>query len=276
MGQRRAHWPEYVMDGVCLGLFMVSATAWATLLQHPASPASASLMRWPTLQRTVMGLAMGATAAGLIYSPLGRRSGAHMNPAVTLSFAVLGRVAWRDAVGYVGGQFLGGSAGLLLAVWVLGGLAGDPSVNFVATVPGAWGTWAAFAAEAAISFLMMATVLRMADDAGRARYTGLAAGALVATFIAVESPVSGMSMNLARTLPSNLLAAQTSTLWIYAIAPALGMLTAAAQFSHQHGRQAPGCAKLHHSSAAPCIFCGRGAAPNPRTQEPLNPRTCEP
>lgn len=267
MSSLRGHWPEYAIDGVCLGLFMVSAAAWATLLQHPASPASAPLMRWPALQRSVMGLAMGATAAALIYSPLGRRSGAHMNPAVTLTFAALGRVAWRDAIGYVGGQFLGGLAGLLLAVLLLGGLPGDPSVNFVATVPGAWGRWGAFAAEAVISFLMMATVLRMSGDAKRARFTGLAAGALVATFIAVESPISGMSMNLARTLPSNLLAAETSTLWLYAIAPALGMLTAGAQFSRQHGGQSPGCAKLHHSSAVRCIFCG---------QEPSNPGTCEP
>lgn len=271
MGSIRAHWPEYLIDGVCLSLFMVSAAVWATLLQHPASPASAPLMRWPAVQRTVMGLAMGATAASLIYSPLGRRSGAHMNPAVTLTFAALGRVAWRDVIGYVSGQFLGGLAGLLLAVWALGGLPADSSVNFVATVPGAAGIWAAFSAEVVISFLMMATVLRMSGDPRRARFTGLAAGTLVAVFIAFESPISGMSMNLARTLPSNVLAAQTSTLWIYALAPALGMLTAAAQFSHQHGRQAPGCAKLHHSSAAPCIFCGRGHCPDTRTQEPVNP-----
>lgn len=265
------HWPEYAIDGICLGVFMVSAAAWATLLQHPASPVSAHVVGWPALQRALMGVAMGATAAALIYSPLGQRSGAHMNPAVTLTFAALGRVAWPDAVGYVAGQFLGGLAGLLVAVWALASLPADPSVNFVATVPGAAGRYAAFAAEALISFLMMSTVLRMSGDPIRARFTGLAAGALVATFITVESPVSGMSMNLARTLPSNVLAGQTSSLWIYATAPALGMLTAAAQFTRRHGLRAPGCAKLHHTSAVRCIFCGRTSEPsNLRTSEPSN------
>lgn len=267
METTRTHWLEYGIDGTCLALFMASATTWATLLQHPALPISAHLAGRPTLQRTVMGLAMGTTATALIYSPLGRRSGAHMNPAVTLTYAALGRVPWRDALGYAGGQFLGGLSGLAITVWALGGLPADASVNYVATVPGAAGAWAAFAAEALISFVLMSTVLRMSGDATYAPFTGLAAGALVATFIAVEAPLSGMSMNVARTLPSNLFASQTSALWVYAVAPLLGMLTAAAHFTQRHGRHASGCAKLHHSSTVPCIFCGH---------EPVNLHTLNP
>ncbi len=94
-----SHWPEYVSEAMCLGLFMMSAAGFATLLQHPVSPLSAWSVS-PLAQRIPMGVAMGLTAAALIYSPLGGRSGAHMNPALTLTFLRLGKVAPADAVGW--------------------------------------------------------------------------------------------------------------------------------------------------------------------------------
>jgi len=259
----RQNWPTYALDGLCLGLFMVSAAVWATVLQHPASPAHAWLTAPAAdspLGRLPMGLAMGTTAIALIYSPFGGRSGAHMNPAVTLTFLWLGKVSWRDAAGYVAAQLAGGMAGLLVAAWLLGGRLGHPAVNYVVTAPGTGGVWVAFAAEAVISFLMMTTVLELSSRARVARFTGLAAGGLVALFITVEAPLSGMSMNVARSLPSNLLAARASTLWIYAAAPLLGMWLAAARYvlwhRSRHGHGHVGCAKLHHSPRVRCIFCG--------------------
>ena len=169
------HWPEYFIEAVCLGLFMLSAAGFATLLQHPASPVSPWLPD-PLTQRVPMGLAMGASAMALIYSPLGRRSGAHMNPAVTLAFLHLGKIAPRDAAGYMAAQFAGGAAGIVLATAVLHGLPADPSVNYVATLPGGAGQAAAFAAEVAISFLMMTAVLWISNTPRAARFTGVAAG----------------------------------------------------------------------------------------------------
>lgn len=257
----QSHWPEYVLDGACLGLFMVSAAVFATFMQHPDLP----FARWrdahaiaPLFARVPMAVAMGCTAIALIYSPIGQRSGAHMNPAVTLTYTWLGRVPARDALGYVAAQLIGGLAGLAVAVWLLRGLPGDPSVNYVATLPGKWGVWPAFAGEVLMSFTLMATVLTVSSKPETARFTGVAAGCLVALFIAFEAPVSGMSMNVARTLPSNLFARQLSTLWIYAVAPLLGMLGAAAWFVRQQGAARVGCAKLHHASTVRCIFCGQG------------------
>ena len=246
------HWPEYVIEALCLGTFMVSAAAFATLLYHPASP----LAMWQTtevIRRVPMGVAMGLTAIALIYSPLGRRSGAHMNPAVTLAFLRLGKITPMDAAAYVAAQFTGGLTGILVAGWLLQGLLADPAVNFVATTPGRWGLAAAFSAEAAMSFVMMATVLVASSSAALTRYTGLIAGLLVATYIVVEAPISGMSMNPARTLGSNLMASAVSTLWIYFIAPPLGMLLAAEWFVLRHGRQRVRCATLHHRHDR-CIF----------------------
>jgi aquaporin Z len=254
------HWPEYAIEGTCLGLFMVSAAAFATLMQHPASP-FAGWAEPPLLQRLPMGIAMGLTAAALIYSPLGKRSGAHMNPAVTFAFLRLGKIAPRDAAGYVAAQFAGGFAGIAGATVLLGGLPSDATVNFVATVPGLGGPAAAFAAEAAISFVMMTVVLTLSNAARWSRYTGCAAGALVAAYIVLEAPVSGMSMNPARTLGSNVLAGALESLWIYFTAPLLGMLLAAELFVRRNGYSAIRCAKLHHTFDVRCIFrCGHAAA----------------
>ncbi|MGH9313675.1 MAG: aquaporin, partial [Vicinamibacterales bacterium] len=102
----KSHWPEYLIEAFALGAFLVSAAVFTVIIEHPASPVREGLGN-PVFRRAVMGGAMGLTAAALIYSPWGRRSGAHMNPAVTLAFLRLGRVAPADAAAYVGAQFAG-------------------------------------------------------------------------------------------------------------------------------------------------------------------------
>ena len=249
------HWPEYAIEAMCLGLFMMSAAVFATLLRHPLSPLSPTIgAASPLAGRLLMGMAMGSTAAAIIYSPLGRRSGAHMNPAITLTYLRLGKIAAGDAVGYVAAQFVGGAAGILTATWILRGLPADPSINYVATVPGPAGPLAAFVAEAAISFGMMLMVLHVSNTPRLAQFTGLFAGLLVAAYITLEDPLSGMSMNPARTLGPALLAHTGRSLWIYFTAPPLGMLAAAELFVRARGRHVVRCAKLHHPAGGSCIF----------------------
>jgi aquaporin Z len=204
-----------------------------------------------------MGLAMGLTAVALIYSPWGRRSGAHLNPSVTLTFLRLGKIAPWDAVFYAAAQFAGGAAGVLAAAIAWGMAAGDPAVNYAATRPGPAGPGIAFAAETVISFVLMLVILGVSNRRSIARFTGLFAGALVAAWIALEAPFSGMSMNPARTLASALPAGVFDALWIYFLAPPLGMLLGAQAYAALRGERAVRCAKLHHDNAARCIFrCG--------------------
>jgi aquaporin Z len=100
------HWREYGIEAAALGTFMLSAVAVTVLLEHPASAVHAALPS-ALLRRALTGLAMGLTAMALIYSPAGRRSGLHMNPAVSLTFLRLGKMRLADACGYVAGQFAG-------------------------------------------------------------------------------------------------------------------------------------------------------------------------
>jgi len=249
----RRHWPEYAMEGAELGLFMLAACVAVVLVEHPRGPLAGAIAS-PLARRALVGAAMGLTAVALVYSPWGKRSGAHFNPSVTVTFFRLGRVAPWDAVFYVGAQCAGAVLGVALAALALRELVADPAVDYAATRPGARGVGAAFAAEAAISFGLMTLVLWVSNTPRLARFTGVAAGALVACYITVEAPLSGMSMNPARTLGSALFAGPHA-LWLYLTAPPLGMLLAAEVHLRRRGAPTVGCAKLHHDNPTRCIFC---------------------
>ena len=261
----REHWPEYLMEAAGLGLFMVSACLFTALLEDPASPAARAI-RDPFARRALIGLAMGLTAVGLIYSPWGQRSGAHLNPSVTLAFLRLGKVRHWDALFYAAAHFAGALAGVLLAAAALGPAIAVPDVNYAVTVPGPQGDGAAFLGEFLISFGLMGVVLAASNRVRAARYTGLFAGALLALYIALEAPLSGMSLNPARTVGSALPAGVWTGIWLYFTAPPLGMLAAAECYLRLWGAPAVRCAKLHHQNPHRCIFrCGyaRGAAARP-------------
>src|SRR2546427_11995413 len=137
----------------------------------------------------------------------------------------------------------------------LGRLLAHPDVSYAATMPGRWGVPVAFFAEAGISCLLVLAVLSVSNHPRWAAYTGVCAGLLVAAYITFEAPLSGMSMNPARTFGSALFGQDWNAIWIYFTAPPLGMLTAAQLYLARRGRQAVACAKLHHQNSKRCIFC---------------------
>ena len=247
------------MEAAGLGMFMISAGTFGTILEYPGSPAHQAIAD-PFLRRILMGTAMGLTAIGIIYSPWGKQSGAHINPSVTLTFFRLGKIEPWDALFYIAAQFAGGVAGVLLVALILGHPFANPPVTYVTTLPGSGGPAIAFLAEVAISFVLMFAVLVTTNIESLARHTGLFAGALVAIYIIAEAPISGMSMNPARTFGSALPAQLWESLWIYFTAPLLGMLLASEVYLRVRGAHRVFCAKLHHHNDKRCIFrCGYSA-----------------
>lgn len=243
------------MEASELGVFMIAACLFVVALEHPASPLAELLS--PFARRVATGVLMGTTAIVIIYSPWGKRSGAHFNPAVTLTFFRLGKIESWDAIFYVVSQFVGAVLGVVAATALLGGLVAHPRVNYVATVPGRSGIGWAFAAELSMAFVMMSMVLRATNTPRLARFTGIFAGILVATFITIAAPISGMSLNPARTFGSDLSAHVWRGLWLYLVAPPLGMALAAEVYRRQRGDGSVVCAKLHHDDTERCIFrCG--------------------
>jgi aquaporin Z len=240
------------MEAGELGLYMFFACAFATLLQHPASPVRHFISN-SVVRRALYGVAIGSTVIGIITTPWGKQSGGHFNPAITFTFYRLGKVALRDTLFYVAAQFSGAICGVAIATYALRGAPAHSAVRYAATVPGVYGNAGAFIGELTISFVLMITILFVTNAKTLAGYAPYFVGALYAIFIAFETPLSGMSMNPARTLGSAFHAGYWHAIWIYFIAPTLGMLCAAEVFLRVRG-VAPYCAKLHHNNNKRCIF----------------------
>src|ERR1700761_5803208 len=147
-------WQEYLIEAWALGCFMISISLFSMLLELPSFPVH-DWIRNAGLRRVLLAAAAGVTASALIYSPWGQRSGAHMNPAITLTFLRLRKITTRNAVGYIVAQVIGGILGVWL-VWIsFGVLFSGPPVRFVTTVPRAGSVAAAFSAELLMSSLLM-------------------------------------------------------------------------------------------------------------------------
>jgi len=251
----RLHWPEYLMEASLLGAFMVSACVFGVLYGFPQSPVRQAISS-DFLRGLLGGLSMGLTAMTIFYSPWGKQSGAHINPAVTLTFLRLGKIRFWDALFYVGSQFAGAVLGVLLVSRFLRQEISHPAVRYVVTTPGTRGPGVAFAAELIIAFGMMSAVLHFSNHHRLSRYTAAFASLLVATYITLEAPLSGMSMNPARSFGSAFPAGIWDHFWIYLTAPLLGMLGASEFYLWRRGRETVKCCKLHHDNEKRCIFCG--------------------
>jgi aquaporin Z len=156
----------------------------------------------------------------MIYS-IGNVSGAHINPAVTLGFAFAGRLSWREVLPYVGSQL----TGALVAAAVLRFMFPEHS-TLGSTLPGVPVT-GAFLMEVLLTFLLMFVILNVSTGhMEKGVMAGVAVGGMVALAALFGGPVSGASMNPARSLGPALVSGQFTDLWIYILAPAIGAMAA--------------------------------------------------
>jgi aquaporin Z len=232
---------------------MVSACVFTVLLFDPSVLMQKGLPG-PVWRRLLMGISMGVTAVLIIHSSMGKRSGAHFNPAITLTYFRLGKIAQPDALFYVLFQFLGGIGGVGVSALFLGQKLADPSVMFAETVPGKYGTGAAFAAEAFMAALLMGVVLWTSNRPSLASYTSYLVGILITFYVLLFAPVSGFSINPARTTASAVFARVWTAIWLYFTAPVLGMLFSAEVYLRSQGEDRILCAKLHPDSTYECPF----------------------
>jgi aquaporin Z len=253
------HWPEYLMEAAGVALYLFLVCVFAGLLLYPASSVPHFVGNTAGL-RALMGLAVGATVAAIVLSPWGKQSGGHFNPAVTVAFYRLGKMALPDAVLYVVAQCFGAIAGVCAAKYLLPGTAGRRAVEYAVNAPGVRGSGVAFIAELTISFVLMTAILVATNRETLARYTPYIIGFLYAIFMILEAPLSGASMNPARSFAPALHAGHWHALWLYFGGPTLGMLVAAEVFVRARGGVRPFCAKLHHANNKRCIFCHGTAA----------------
>ncbi len=239
------------MEAVCLGLFMISASFFGTALEYPQSAIHQAIQN-DFLRLVIMGFAMGLTATLIIYSPMGKLSGAQMNPAVTFTFYGLKKMKINDAIFYSLFQCVGGTLAVVLMRIILGESFEDSHVNYVVTAPGKYGSLTAFIVEIIIAFFMMTMILVTSNNPKTSNYTGMIAGLFVMSYVIISGPISGFSMNPARTIASAIPSGQYNSFWIYMTAPFIGMFSAAAIYQYFKG--VVHCAKMHHAKFYDCIF----------------------
>ena len=240
------------MEGAELCLFMIVGSLFSTLLHAPSSPV-ATWIPSSILRSVIMGAIMGATASLIIYSPFGKRTGAHFNPAVTIAFYRLGKLSRLDTCFYILAQFLGGTLGVFFCAIALGLPFQSMPVNYIVTVPKLGGWIATLVTESVLTFILITMLLFSSHYKKSKPFTGIFAGFLIATFIIFASPISGMSINPARTFASALLAQEWTAFWIYYLAPSLAALAAAELYLRRSRRTAKEiCGKLFSNTDTPC------------------------
>ncbi|WP_165768229.1 aquaporin [Hymenobacter amundsenii] len=263
----KRHWSNYLTEAAGIFLFLFMSGLTATAVHYPGSWLAEQLAGHAVLERAVIGLVVGLTVVVIVYSPWGKRSGAHVNPAVTVGFWQLGKIRPADACWYVlaqvAGALLAGQALLL----VLGRYFAHPDVNYVLTKPGPDGVAVAFGAEFLITFIMAAVLFMALHTKRLQNLAGWLLGALLALYVVVETPYSGMSLNPARSLGSAVAAHDYAALWVYWVAPPLAGWLAAVLFQLLF-RDSP----LSGSSiAGPNSSAGSSASTKTSTEPPQHP-----
>lgn len=196
-------------------------------------------------RRLITGALFGTTGALIALSPLGKESGAHINPAVTLGFWLMGKLKLRYVPGYVIAQLAGALAGAVpLMAW---GAMGR-SIDFGATLPGAaYGAGWALLGETATTFALIFGLFYFLQHRRLRNFTPALFPILYAVMVFVEANVSGTSTNPARSFGPAVISGNWHTWWVYWLGPLLGTLLAVAVY-RVAGRRWPAIAvaKLHH------------------------------
>jgi aquaporin Z len=237
-------WRAYGAELVGTGLLVLIGLSVVILAFGEGSPV-ADWIPPPGLRRLIAGLLFGATGAGITVSPLGRASGAHINPAVTLAFWLEGKIESRHAACYVASQLAGGVAGAvpLLAWGALG-----RSIGFASTSPGAGVTaWGALLGEVVVTFGMVFLMFVLLARPATRSFTPLLFPAYFGLAVLLEAPVSGTSANPARSLGPAVVAGVWRAHWVYWLGPLLGAALAAGIVHFELlGRHHAPIAKLFH------------------------------
>ena len=175
-------------------------------------------------RRLITGFLFGTTGALIALSPVGKVSGAHINPVVTLAFRLMGKLDALTTVAYIVAQLIGAVIGSLPLLWW--GAMGE-SVAFGATLPGAgFSLPMVFLGEVVTTFAMLTLLAIFLGFRKIRSFTPALFPPLYAIMVWAESPVSGTSTNPARSLGPAVISGQWQDWWIYWIGPMGGMLLA--------------------------------------------------
>lgn len=216
-------WTLFVAEFIGTALLVTVGVSVVILDFGEGSPVGA-LLPDPGLRLLITGFLFGVTGAAIAISPLGKISGAHINPVVTLAFWMKGKMTAPHALGYMVAQLAGGIVGALpLLAWGRMGA----SIDFGGTFPGAGFTLLqATVGEVVTTFGLIAGLFLFLGHKPLRPYTPLLFPFLYAVMVYLEAPVSGTSTNPARTIGPSLVASAWHGWWVYWVGPLLGTFVA--------------------------------------------------
>jgi aquaporin Z len=220
---RPVPWALFVSELIGTALLVLVGLSLVILKFGAGSPV-ARLIPEEGPRRLITGFLFGTTGALIALSPVGRVSGAHINPVVTLGFRLMGKLDLPTTLGYVAAQLIGSVVGSLpLLLW---GTMGR-SVDFGATVPGAGLPLSTvFLGEVVTTFTMVGLLAVFLGFRTIRPFTPAIFPPLYAIMVWLESPISGTSTNPARSLGPSVISGQWQAWWLYWAGPLMGMLLA--------------------------------------------------
>jgi aquaporin Z len=235
------HWREYLAEFIGTALLLLFGLSLVIIVFGEDSPA-AHIIPSIKIRQMITGFLFGCIGASIAVSPIGKVSGAHINPAVTLGFRMMGKLNLRTTVAYIIVQLAGAVFGSVpLLMW--GSL--GKSVAYGATLPGqGYDTLTVLMGEAVTTFALISALCLFLGFRRMRPFTPLMIPFLYAIMVPLEASISGTSTNPARTFGPALISGQWQGWWIYWVGPLLGMLAGILSCSFLAGRIE--VAKLYH------------------------------
>jgi aquaporin Z len=241
------HWVEWGCELLGTALLLLGGMSAVALDFMPGSPVAAVLPS-ASARLLLTGALFAGTGSLVALTPFGRRSGAHINPAVTFAFWITRHVHRDDLGGYVLAQVVGGVGGAGLAALLWGSRLA--AVGYARTVPGAGvPPWAAALLEGAMTAALLGLVFYLVSRPATARWTPLGTWVLVAVLVWRVAPLTGTSLNPARSLGPALLAGALRVYWVYVAGPLGGAALAAGVARLLNARLQT--AKMFHDASYP-------------------------
>jgi aquaporin Z len=249
--QNAGRWRLYCAEFIGTALLVLIGLSLVIFMFGQGTPV-ANVIPNQALRRFITGFLFGTTGALVAVSPLGKVSGAHINPAVSLGFNLMGKLAPDVTVGYILAQLAGGLLGSLpLLAW---GSMGR-SVAFGATLPGSsYSTSTALLGEVITTFVMVALLCVFLGFREIRRFTPALFPPLYGVMVCLEAPISGTSTNPARSFGPSVISGVWQGWWLYWVGPCLGMLIAIIACSRLAKRIE--VAKLYHFDSDRGEFLG--------------------
>lgn len=243
------HWTEWACELVGTAFQLFLGFTVVAFLEAPNAPGRAAIgsAGW---RLVIIGACFGVLAAIVAVSPVGKRSGAHLNPAVTFGFFLRKHTHLADLIGYMVGQLGGALIAAAALRWVWSSWSRQIGNARTSPGPGTFG-WQAVGIEAGLTMALLLVVFNMVSSPRTARWTPAVVTGVLSGLIWAGAPYTGASMNPARTVGPDVVSGVYPALWVYLVGPIVGAALAEIAFRLITRQRTTLTAKLFHDSDYP-------------------------